>query len=410
MINTTLCYIQKDNKYLMLRRDKKKKDLNALKWIGVGGKFEPGETAEECLLREVYEETGLTLTSYIFVGMIKFESDIYEAEDMYLFRGTDFTGELTSECEEGTLEWVDEDKVLDLPTWEGDKYFLKPMLEGKTNLNMTVCYEGDKLVDFIDETAPVMFDSSSLISSPHGFSTRIGGVSSNEFKSLNLRKNCNDVPERVMENWRRFLDATGIGYRPFVSGKQVHGNYVHIAAKKDANLPYGESDPIEADGYVTNEKYVPLVAFTADCVPVLMEDPKAGVIGAVHSGWRGTVADIGAEAVKQMVSLGATAENIRVAIGPAIDRCCFEVGPEVIEAVINLIGPDEAEGFYSVMHGDKYMLDLRGVVKQRFVQIGVPEQNIELIGECTKCHPDRYYSHRNTGDRRGSLAAVIMLD
>lgn len=153
MINTTLCYIEKDNKYLMLHRNKKEKDLNAQKWIGVGGKFEAGETPEECLVREVYEETGLRLTKYIFVGIVRFESDEYEAEDMYLYKGTDFTGEIKYDCPEGTLKWVETSKVLDLPTWEGDRYFLKPLIEGKTNLRMKVRYEKDKLAEFVDYSA-----------------------------------------------------------------------------------------------------------------------------------------------------------------------------------------------------------------------------------------------------------------
>lgn len=408
MINTTLCYIEKDDKYLMLHRDKKENDLNAQKWIGVGGKFEPGETVEECLVREVFEETGLTLSSYIFVGMIKFVSDIYEDEDMYLFKGTDFTGEVRTDCEEGTLEWVESSKVLDLPTWEGDRYFLKPLLEGKTNLNMTVCYEGDILVDVKDETEDVQIETSSKIVSPHGFSTRIGGISDNEYASLNLGMNRGDIKERVTENWRRFMEASGIEYRPFVCGKQVHGNYVHIATSKDARPAYGAGELIEADGYVTKEANLPLAIFTADCVPVLLEDAKAEVVGAVHCGWRSTVADIEGEAVSKMCSLGAGAENIKAAVGPAIDRCCFEVGPEVIEAVIELIGKDEAEGFYSVKPADKYMLDLRGVVACRLRQLGIPTENIDIVGKCTMCHPERYYSHRYSNGSRGSLASMIM--
>lgn len=408
MINTTLCYIEKDNKYLMLHRDKKDKDLNAQKWIGVGGKFEPGETVEECLVREVYEETGLSLTSYIFVGMIKFISDTYEDEDMYLFKGTDFTGEVKSDCSEGTLKWVDATKVLDLPTWEGDRYFLKPMLEGKTNLNMTVCYEGDVLVDVKDETAPVQIVTSSKISSPHGFSTRIGGISSDEYSYLNLGMNRGDIQERVTENWRRFMETALVGYRPFVCGKQVHENNVHIATSKDARPAYGEGQLIEADGYVTNEPNLPLAIFTADCVPVLLEDSEAGVVGAVHCGWRSTVVDIEGEAVTKMKALGSQLSDIHVAIGPAIDKCCFEVGPEVIEAVIKLIGSDEAEGFYSVKPSDKYMLDLRGVVACRFRQLGICAENIEIVGECTMCHPEKYFSHRYSNGSRGSLASVIM--
>lgn len=101
----------------MLHRNKKSNDLNAQKWIGVGGKFQEGETVEECLIREVFEETNLTLTKFEYVGMIKFISDTWEDEDMYLFKGTDFEGELIEDCPEGTLKWVPAEEVLNLPTW-----------------------------------------------------------------------------------------------------------------------------------------------------------------------------------------------------------------------------------------------------------------------------------------------------
>lgn len=408
MINTTLCYIEYDNKYLMLHRDKKKKDLNAAKWIGVGGKFEPGETVEECLLREVFEETGLTLTDYVFVGLVKFVSDVYEAEDMYLFKGTAFCGELKDECDEGTLEWVDASKVLSLPTWEGDKYFLKPLLEGRTGLNMTVRYEGEKLAEFRDDSEEVVALSSSLISSPHGFSTRIGGVSTGEFASLDLGMNRGDIKERVIENWRRFMNACGIPYIPFVCGKQVHGNVVHVASFADARPAFGKGELIEADGYVTNEVGLPLAIFTADCVPVLLEDPVTGAVGVVHCGWRSTVADIEASAIEKMRLLGARAEDIRVAVGPAIEKCCFEVGAEVIDSVASLIGEDMANHYFTLKPDGKYMLDLKGVVACRFEQLGVLNGNIEMVGECTMCHPAVYFSHRYSNGVRGSLATIIM--
>lgn len=409
LISTTLCYIEKDNKYLMLHRDKKEKDLNAQKWIGVGGKFEPGETVTECLVREVYEETGLTLTAYEFVGMIKFISNTYEAEDMYLFKGTDFIGELKPDCNEGTLRWVEATTVLDLPTWEGDKYFLKPMLEGKRNLNITLSYEGDTLVKVLDLSEEVQIDTSVILQSRHAFSTRIGGISDKEFGTLNLGMNRGDEPVRVTENWRRFMEKAGIGYKPFVCGKQVHGNVVHVATHEDARPAYGEGELIEADGYVTKEKGLPLAIFTADCVPVLLEDTTAGVVGAVHCGWRSTVADIEANAIEKMVELGAKTCNIRIAIGPAINRCCFEVGPEVIDAVKWLIGDKEAAAFYDAKSDGKYMLDLKGVVACRFEQLGVPGENMEMVGECTMCHPEKYYSHRYSNGSRGSLASVIEL-
>lgn len=146
MVNTTLCYIEKDNKYLMLHRTKKENDLNEGKWIGVGGKFEPNETPEECLLREVKEETDLTLTSYRLRAVITFVSDKWETEYMYLFTADAFTGEIGS-CNEGDLEWVDKDKILDLPTWEGDRIFLEKLLDNAGFFTVKVVYEGDRLVE-----------------------------------------------------------------------------------------------------------------------------------------------------------------------------------------------------------------------------------------------------------------------
>lgn len=148
MINTTLCYIEKADQYLMLHRTKKENDLNEGKWIGVGGKFEKDETPEECLLREVKEETGLTLTEYKLRSVITFLSDKWETEYMYLFTASDFTGELTA-CDEGELKWVDKDKLLTLNIWEGDKIFLQKLLEDDEFFTLKVVYEGDKLVESV---------------------------------------------------------------------------------------------------------------------------------------------------------------------------------------------------------------------------------------------------------------------
>ena len=144
---TTLCYIEKDNKYLMLHRTKKKKDVNKDKWIGVGGHAEGNETPQECLIREVKEETGLLLTSYKFRGLITFISDEYEAEMMCLFTADGYTGELIT-CDEGELEWVKKSDVPQLPTWEGDAQFLKLLLEDeKRFFAMKLRYEGERLVE-----------------------------------------------------------------------------------------------------------------------------------------------------------------------------------------------------------------------------------------------------------------------
>lgn len=148
MWNTTLCYIRQDDRYLMLHRVKKVNDINHDKWIGVGGKFEDKESPEECVLREVLEETGLTLTSYAYRGIVTFVSDRYETEYMHLFTADGFTGRLI-DCDEGTLEWVDRDTLLSLPTWEGDRIFLRRILGDAPFFSLKLSYEGDTLVQAV---------------------------------------------------------------------------------------------------------------------------------------------------------------------------------------------------------------------------------------------------------------------
>ena len=144
---TTLCYIEQDGKYLMMHRGKKAHDINHDKWIGVGGHFEPDETPEECLLREVREETGLVLTAYRLRGLVTFLSDVCEPELMCVFTADAFDGEMI-ECDEGELAWVEKSDVLALPTWEGDRVFLERLLSGDERFfSIKLRYEGDKLVE-----------------------------------------------------------------------------------------------------------------------------------------------------------------------------------------------------------------------------------------------------------------------
>ncbi|MBQ9886588.1 MAG: 8-oxo-dGTP diphosphatase [Lachnospiraceae bacterium] len=146
MILTTLCYIEKNDKYLMLHRVKKENDINHDKWIGVGGKFEKDETPEECLLREVKEETGLTLTAYSLRGIITFISDKWETEYMYLYTANEYEGELTG-CDEGELVWVPKSELFKLHLWEGDKIFLKLLDDTDCFFSLKLKYEGDTLVE-----------------------------------------------------------------------------------------------------------------------------------------------------------------------------------------------------------------------------------------------------------------------
>ena len=145
---TTLCYIEKEDSYLMMHRVKKEKDINKDKWVGVGGHFEDGESPEECLLREVWEETGLKLTSFRLRGIITFAPDKYPTEYMFLYTADGYEGELT-DCDEGTLEWVKKSEVVKLPIWEGDKVFFRLLEKDVPVFSLKLKYEGDKLVETV---------------------------------------------------------------------------------------------------------------------------------------------------------------------------------------------------------------------------------------------------------------------
>ena len=145
MINTTLCYIRRGEDCLMLHRVKKEHDLNRDKWIGIGGKFEDGESPEDCLLREAWEETGLTLTHYRYRGIVTFVSDRWPTEYMHLFTADGYTGEL-KECDEGVLEWIPRQRLLELPHWAGDAIFLDLIgREDTPFFSLKLCYRGETL-------------------------------------------------------------------------------------------------------------------------------------------------------------------------------------------------------------------------------------------------------------------------
>ncbi len=148
MRNTTLCYIKNNGKYLLMHRIKKENDLNRDKWIGIGGKFEDKESPEQCNRREVFEETGLKLNSAEYKGIITFVSDIWETEYMHLFTSSDFSGTVKPDCDEGVLEWVDENKLLSFPTWSGDRIFLEK-LDSEEFFSLRLEYRGETLISAI---------------------------------------------------------------------------------------------------------------------------------------------------------------------------------------------------------------------------------------------------------------------
>lgn len=145
MINTTLCYIEHGDEYLMLHRVKKENDINKDKWIGLGGKFEENESPEECLLREVREESGLELTSWRYRGIVTFVNTKCESEFMHLFTADGFEGEI-GECSEGELEWIKKSELMKLTLWEGDKIFLRLLDGDEPFFSLKLSYDGDELI------------------------------------------------------------------------------------------------------------------------------------------------------------------------------------------------------------------------------------------------------------------------
>ena len=243
------------------------------------------------------------------------------------------------------------------------------------------------------------------ISVPHCFTTRFGGVSEGYLSSLNLGIHRGDRPENVVKNYEILGDALGFDVENLVFTRQTHTNIVRaVDASNRGEGLFREVEP-ECDALVTNTPGVALAAFTADCTPILLHDPVTGAVGAVHAGWRGTVADIAGNAVRAMREhFGSRPADLRAAIGPNIGVCCFETHEDVPNAVRAVLGA-EAENFI-VPAGEKFRVDLKGVNDALLRRAGVTQ--IEMSCDCTACRPDRFWSHRRVGNDRGSLAAIIV--
>ena len=243
------------------------------------------------------------------------------------------------------------------------------------------------------------------ISAAHCFTTRLGGVSEGHLGSMNIGLHRGDKPENVLKNYEILGSALGFKVENCVLTKQTHTNIVRAVTKADGGtgLTKPEFDP--CDALITNDPGVALVVFTADCTPILFHDPVTGAIGAAHAGWRGTAADIAGATVRAMCEhYGCDPKNIRCAIGPNIGPCHFETDADVPEAMIAALG-HSAKAFIT-QKSSKYYLNLKQINALFLRRAGV--EQIEISTACTACDPERYWSHRLVGSRRGSQGAVIV--
>ncbi len=236
----------------------------------------------------------------------------------------------------------------------------------------------------------------------HGFTGKTGGVSVGKVAGLNLGFRVEDNPEAVMENYRLVAEDLGIPVENVVLSRQTHTDNIRLVTKEDMGKGLvKESDIFDTDGLMTEERGIPLVVFTADCVPILLYDPKHPAVAAIHAGWRGTVQNIGGKAVRKMQEqFGSDPKDLLVAIGPSIGPCHFAFGKEAPEQF-----PEE----FCKTHEEGYLVDLWALNKKLLMDQGVLEKNIDIAEICTVCYADKFYSYRTHREHTGRQAAIIMI-
>jgi|LSQX01.1.fsa_nt_gb YfiH family protein len=239
----------------------------------------------------------------------------------------------------------------------------------------------------------------------HGFTTKKGGKSEGHLSSLNIGISRGDLKEHVAENYR--ILAESIGFEPdnVALTRQVHGKEVRIVNRGGA---FDEDVKGPCDALITNVEGIALFVFTADCVPILLYDPTARCIGAVHAGWRGTANGVLRETIEMMKDeYGSEPSNICAAIGPSIGGCCFEVDFEVYSRLRDVYPNINC---CTDKRGEKYYPDLKELNKAMLLKCGLKEDNISTVQLCTKCEENLFWSHRRDGEKRGLQGAVIVME
>lgn len=266
-------------------------------------------------------------------------------------------------------------------------------------------------LNFVDGVGFLTFPSlSELKFVNHAFSTRIGGISTGEYKSMNLNFKCGDLPDNVTENYKIFCKAAGFDFNTLVSSSQDHNINVRCVTKADCGIGiYREHDMPSVDALVTNEPGVTLVTHYADCTPLLFADPEKKVIALAHAGWRGTVEKIGEATVDVMTEqYGCDPTDIIAVVGPAIGACCYEVDTPVFERFASLTELKPAYFTKSLGHG-KYLVDLKETNRRMLLEAGLLSINITISDVCTKCNSGLLFSHRASGGKRGGLIAMMCI-
>jgi YfiH family protein len=237
----------------------------------------------------------------------------------------------------------------------------------------------------------------------HGFSTRLGGVSSGEGALLNLSCAPWDLPELVEENRRRLLDAAGLPGAPLVTLSQVHSDRVHIIENNRRQW----NAPATGDALVSRYPGTALAVQVADCFPILVADPDTMTVAAIHAGWRGTRSRILSKTVAAMRRVSGTDPgNLRVALGAGIRSCCFEVGAEVV-AQFHHEYPNGALVARHPVHEGKFLLDLAAALHYQAEETGIRPDRVFDLGLCTRCNPDEFFSYRREGERSGRMMGLI---
>jgi YfiH family protein len=233
----------------------------------------------------------------------------------------------------------------------------------------------------------------------HGFPERGGGVSTGRRASLNLGVRWGDDRANVEENRRRLAAVAGYAPDQLQAMRHVHGTAVWVVGEP---IP----EPAEFDGLVCDRPGPVLSAFAADCVPLVFADPDARVIGSAHAGWRGTIAGVARQVLARMIERGARADRVRVALGPSIGPCCFEVGPEVVAQFRAAFG--ETPGMITAgPHKDH--VDLRVALRAVLERAGVRGEHVDAAPPCTRCHPERFFSYRRDGTDGGVHMGFIAM-